>query len=94
MLWLQVSLTLTYRVPSGTWKPGDFNFICPGPEMAWNLSQKVKKPEQNKKFSIKPGMLRYTKFQYYIEIMFSTFCTLANLECLGVCLLVPKLSTL
>ncbi len=25
-------------------------------------------------------MLRYTKFQYYIETMFSTFCTPANLE--------------
>ncbi len=33
------------RVPSGTWKPGkpgDFNFIRPGPEIAWNLSQKVR----------------------------------------------------
>ncbi len=27
-------------------------------------------------------MLRYTKFQYYIEAIFSTFCTPVNLECL------------
>ncbi len=27
-------------------------------------------------------MLRYTKFQYYIETIFSTFCTPVNLECL------------
>ncbi len=32
-------------------KPGDLNFICPGPEIAWNLSQKVRKPGQNKKFN-------------------------------------------
>ncbi len=41
-----------YRVPSGTWKPaksGDLNIICPGLEIAWNLSPKVRKPEQNKK---------------------------------------------
>ncbi len=25
-------------------------------------------------------MLRYTKFQYYIETIFSMFCTYANLE--------------
>ncbi len=32
------------RVPSGTWKPGkpgDLNLICPGLEIAWNLSPKV-----------------------------------------------------
>ncbi len=43
----------TTRVPSGTWKPGkpgDLNIICPGLEIAWNLSQKVRKPGQNKKF--------------------------------------------
>ncbi len=50
--------SVTFRVPSGTWKPGkpgDLNIICPGPEMAWNLSQKVRKHGQNKKFSRKPG---------------------------------------
>ncbi len=74
---------IAFRIPSGTWKPGkagDFNFICPGQEMAWNLSQKVRKPGQNKKFSRKPGMLRYKKFQYYIETIFSMFCSRANLE--------------
>ncbi len=35
---------------------------------------------------MKPGMLRYTTFQYYIETMFS--------NAFGVCILVPKLSTL
>ncbi len=43
------------RVPSGTWKPGDLTFICPGPEIAWNLIQKVTNPGQNKKFRRKPG---------------------------------------
>ncbi len=61
------------------------NFICPGPEIAWNLSQKVRKSGQNKKFSRKPGlksgMLRYAKLQNYIETILFTFCT-ANLECL------------
>ncbi len=50
--------TTRYRVLSRIWKPGkpgDMNFICPGPEMAWNLSQKVRKPRQNKKFSRTPG---------------------------------------
>ncbi len=32
-------------------KPGDLNFICPGPEIAWNLIQNVRKPGQNKKLS-------------------------------------------
>ncbi len=39
------------RIPRRTWKPvkpGDLNFICPGPEIAWNLFQKVRKPGQNK----------------------------------------------
>ncbi len=63
-------------------KPGDLNLICPGPEIAFNLSQNVRKPRQNKKFSIKPGMLRYAKLQYYIQTNFSTFCAPANLECL------------
>ncbi len=40
-----------FRVPSGTWKLGDLNIICPGLEIAWNLCQKVRKPGQNKKFS-------------------------------------------
>ncbi len=46
------------QVPSGTWKPGkpgDLIFFCPGPEISWNLSQKVRKPGQNKKVSRKPG---------------------------------------
>ncbi len=32
-------------IPSRTWKPGklgDLSFFCPGPEMAWNLPQKVR----------------------------------------------------
>ncbi len=69
----------------GSWKPGkhgDLNFICPGSEIAWNLSKKVRKPGQNKKFCrkpvSKPGMLRYTKFQYYIETIFSKFWIDAN----------------
>ncbi len=47
----------TPRVSSETWKPekpGDLNIIYPGLEIAWNLSQKVRKPRQNKKFSRKP----------------------------------------
>ncbi len=36
-------------------EPGDLNFICPSPEIAWNLIQKVSKPGQNKKFKRKPG---------------------------------------
>ncbi len=47
--------SVCYRVPSGTWKSGDLNITCPGLEIAWNLSQKVRKPGQNKKFSRKPG---------------------------------------
>ncbi len=43
------------RFPVEPGKPGDLNFICPGPEIAWNLIQKVRKPGQNKKFSRKPG---------------------------------------
>ncbi len=65
------------RVPSGTWKrgkPGDFNIICPGLEIAWNLSPKNQKTwtkqEILQKTWIKPGMLRYTTFQYYIENFF------------------------
>ncbi len=34
-------------------KPGDLNFICPGPEIAWNLSKTVRNSEQNNKFSKK-----------------------------------------
>ncbi len=84
LIWKLASETLHYnRVPIRTLKPGkpgDLNFIYPDPEMDWNLSQKVRKLGQNKAFSIKPGMLRYTKFQYHIETMFSIFCTCANLE--------------
>ncbi len=43
------------RVPSRTWKARDLNFICPGPEIAWNLPPKVRKPGQNKKWSRKHG---------------------------------------
>ncbi len=39
--------------PAEPGKPGDLNFIFPGPEMACNLSQNVRKPGQNKKFSRK-----------------------------------------
>ncbi len=48
--------------------------------MAWNLSQKVRKPGQSKKFCKKLGNLRYTKFHYYIETIFSMFCIPVNLE--------------
>ncbi len=86
------------RVHSGTWKPGKMNFICPGPEIAWNLFQKVRKPGQNKKYSrkhgYKLGMLRYKTVQYYIETIFPKFCTPAILERLGFCLLMPKWSAL
>ncbi len=41
--------------PAEPGKPGDLNFICPGLEVAWNLSQKVKRPGQNKKLNRKPG---------------------------------------
>ncbi len=51
-------------------KPGDLNFICPGPEIAWNLIQKWENLDKNKKFSRKPGILRYAKVQYYIETTF------------------------
>ncbi len=44
-----------------------FNFICPGPEIAWNLPPKLQKPGQNKKTWIKLGMFRYTTFWLYIE---------------------------
>ncbi len=47
-------------------KPGDLNLISRGQEIAWNFSHKR---GQSKKFSIKPGMLRYTKFQYYIQVL-------------------------
>ncbi len=43
------------RVPSGSWKPGDLNSICPGLEIVWNLPKKYEQPGQNKKFSRKPG---------------------------------------
>ncbi len=42
-----------YPVEPG--KPGDLNCISPGPEMAWKLPQKVRKPGQHKRFSRKPG---------------------------------------
>ncbi len=58
---------ITLGFPAEPGKPGDLNFFYPGPEIAWNLSEKVRKPGQNMKFSIKPGMLRYTTFQYYIQ---------------------------
>ncbi len=48
-------MTMMMRVPSQTWKPGDLNYICPGPETAWNVPQKVRKPGQNRKFSRKHG---------------------------------------
>ncbi len=51
-----------------------------GLEIVWNLFQKVRKPGQNKTFCRKPGMLRYTTFQYYIETIFSKFCTPVILE--------------
>ncbi len=63
-----------------TWKTWRFEYYLSRSEIAWNLSQKVRKPEQNKKFSRKPGTLRYTTFQYYIETIFSKFCTRVILE--------------
>ncbi len=47
----------------------------------YRKSEKTRtKQEIYQKIWIKPGMLRYTKFQYYIETILSTFCTPANLE--------------
>ncbi len=36
-------------------KPGYFNLICPGAEVAWNLPPKVWQPGQNNKFSRRHG---------------------------------------
>ncbi len=46
------------RILSRTWKPrkpGDLNLIYPGPDIAWNLPHKVRKPGQSKKFCRKYG---------------------------------------
>ncbi len=62
LLLVQVSSGISFSLfagfpaePGNLKKPGDLNFICPGPDIAWNLSQKVRKPGQNKKFTRKPG---------------------------------------
>ncbi len=34
--------------PAESGKPGDLHFVCPGPKIAWNLSQNIRKPGQNK----------------------------------------------
>ncbi len=62
----------------------DWARFPPGfPEAAWNLSQNIRKPGQNKKFSRKSGMFkRYTTFQYYVEMIFPKFFTPAILECI------------
>ncbi len=31
-----------------TGRPGDLNSVCPAPEIAWNLPQKVEKPGQKR----------------------------------------------
>ncbi len=62
-------IMIIHRFPSGIWKPGDLNFVCPAPEIAWNLSQNMRKPGENKKLSrktIKPGML----LKIYISILY------------------------
>ncbi len=56
-----VSCIQYVRDPSATWKPGksgDMNFICPGPEIAWNLPKTVIKQEIEQKTWIKPGLLK------------------------------------
>ncbi len=67
-------------------KPGELNFICSGPKIAWNLPPKMQNLDKTRNLAEimdkKPGMLRYATFQYYIETMFSIFCTSAVLECL------------
>ncbi len=69
-------LSIRYsRVPSGTWKPGkpgDLNFICPGPEIVWNLSQKVRKPGQSKKFRRKKPLDKTWNVKIYnISMLYS-----------------------
>ncbi len=70
--------------PAELGKPGDLNFICPGPETVWNLSQKVEKNWTKQEISqttwIKPGMSRYTKFQFYIENFLIILCTPCKLS--------------
>ncbi len=46
---------MSTEFPAEPGKPADLNIICPGLEIAWNLSQKVRKPGQNKNFNRKPG---------------------------------------
>ncbi len=78
------AVSLVCRVPSATWKPGKpghMNFICPGPERAWNLPKTVRKPGQNKKLSrktwTKPGLLKI----HNISILYwDKFCASAILE--------------
>ncbi len=58
ILWVEISKDATEfntGFPAEPGKPGDLNFICPGPEIAWNLSQNVRKPGQNKTISKKHG---------------------------------------
>ncbi len=74
------------KVPSRTWIPGklgDLNFICPGPEIDWNLPPKVRKPGQSQKYNRKPVMLRYTTYQYYVDTIDSEFCVPMILQCLS-----------
>ncbi len=40
---------------SGIWKTCRFECYLSGPEIAWNLPKKVRKPGQNKKWNTKPG---------------------------------------
>ncbi len=57
-------------------KHGDFNFICPGPEIAWNFPLKsMKNIDKTRNLAekttwIEPGMLRYKIFHFYTETIF------------------------
>ncbi len=48
----------------------------------------------SRKLWIKPGMLKYTTFQYYNETFVFNLCAPAILDCPWHLLLVPKLSAL
>ncbi len=62
------------------WKMVRFEFYLSRSRNSLEFVPKSEKSRQNKKFCRKPGMLRNAKFQYYIETIFSTFCTPVNLE--------------
>ncbi len=65
-------------------KPGDMNFICPGPEITWNLPKQVGKPGPKRKLSRKHGQTWIVKdtqhFNSILRQFFSNFCAPAILE--------------